>query len=207
MYTAKGTLNRDDQLKKYSPLVRRLKAVDENTKVIYQGLTGSQGSFYGQRNADYGTQVVAGTHPKKAGTEVNGVPIYATVAGMRTTQLSVNGEAVNVTSKDSGGWRELLHFLPCKDDYKLLGKSLDPPLTAKEAKKSVDLLASLGLVQRDAAAHLVLVGGAFGRVELELLAGGIAVEAGVADRQAQQRQAQATGPGAHFQPPLPLQDV
>jgi TP901-1 family phage major tail protein len=35
-------------------------------------------------------------------------PIFATVAGMRTTQLSVNGEAVNVTSKDSGGWRELL---------------------------------------------------------------------------------------------------
>jgi TP901-1 family phage major tail protein len=35
-------------------------------------------------------------------------PGYATVAGMRTTQLSVNGEAVNVTSKDSGGWRELL---------------------------------------------------------------------------------------------------
>ena len=33
---------------------------------------------------------------------------YATVAGMRTTQLSVNGEAVNVTTKDSGGWRELL---------------------------------------------------------------------------------------------------
>ena len=35
-------------------------------------------------------------------------PAYATVAGMRTTQLSVNGEAVNVTSKDSEGWRELL---------------------------------------------------------------------------------------------------
>jgi succinyl-CoA synthetase alpha subunit len=54
--------------------------VDENTKVIYQGLTGSQGSFYGKRNAEYGTQVVAGTHPKKAGTDVDGVPIYATVA-------------------------------------------------------------------------------------------------------------------------------
>ena len=38
-----------------------------------------------------------------------GSPVaYATVAGMRTTQLSVNGEAVNITSKDSGGWRELL---------------------------------------------------------------------------------------------------
>lgn len=33
---------------------------------------------------------------------------YATVAGMRTTQMSVNGERVDVTSKDSGGWRELL---------------------------------------------------------------------------------------------------
>ncbi len=54
--------------------------VDENTKVIYQGLTGSQGSFYGGRNAEYGTKVVAGTHPKKAGTEVNGVPIYGSVA-------------------------------------------------------------------------------------------------------------------------------
>jgi len=35
-------------------------------------------------------------------------PVFATVAGMRTTQMSVNGEPVNVTSKDSGGWRELL---------------------------------------------------------------------------------------------------
>ena len=35
-------------------------------------------------------------------------PMFATVAGLRTTQLSVNGEAVNVTSKDSGAWRELL---------------------------------------------------------------------------------------------------
>ena len=37
------------------------------------------------------------------------VPVaYATVAGLRTTQLSVNGEAVAITSKESGGWRELL---------------------------------------------------------------------------------------------------
>jgi TP901-1 family phage major tail protein len=35
-------------------------------------------------------------------------PLFATVAGMRTTQMSVNGEAVNVTSKDAGAWRELL---------------------------------------------------------------------------------------------------
>ena len=54
--------------------------VDENTKVVYQGLTGSQGSFYGLRNREYGTQVVAGTSPKKAGTDVDGIPVFATVA-------------------------------------------------------------------------------------------------------------------------------
>jgi succinyl-CoA synthetase alpha subunit len=53
--------------------------VDENTKVVYQGLTGSQGRFYGNRNREYGTQVVAGTNPKKAGTDVDGIPVYATV--------------------------------------------------------------------------------------------------------------------------------
>ena len=54
--------------------------VDENTKVIYQGLTGSQGRFYGLLNREYGTQVVAGTNPKKAGTDVEGIPVFATVA-------------------------------------------------------------------------------------------------------------------------------
>ena len=60
--------------------------VDESTKVVYQGLTGSQGSYYGGLNRAYGTQVVAGTNPKKAGSEVDGVPVYASV-----------GEAVDAT--------------------------------------------------------------------------------------------------------------
>jgi succinyl-CoA synthetase alpha subunit len=54
--------------------------VDETTKVVYQGLTGSQGRYYGLLNRDYGTQVVAGTNPKKAGTDVDGIPVFATVA-------------------------------------------------------------------------------------------------------------------------------
>ncbi len=54
--------------------------IDENTKVVYQGLTGSQGRYYGLLNRDYGTQVVAGTSPSKAGTDVDGIPIFATVA-------------------------------------------------------------------------------------------------------------------------------
>jgi succinyl-CoA synthetase alpha subunit len=54
--------------------------VDAETKVVYQGLTGSQGRFYGLRNRDYGTNVVAGTNPKKAGEDVDGIPIFASVA-------------------------------------------------------------------------------------------------------------------------------
>ena len=63
--------------------------VDENTKVVYQGLTGSQGRFYGLRNRDYGTQVVAGTNPTKAGEDVDGIPIVASV-----------GDAVEATGAD-----------------------------------------------------------------------------------------------------------
>ena len=53
--------------------------VDADTKVIVQGITGSQGSFYAKRNRDYGTKVVGGVNPKKAGTDVDGIPVFATV--------------------------------------------------------------------------------------------------------------------------------
>jgi len=54
--------------------------VDENTKVIVQGLTGGQGRFHGVRNRDYGTKVVGGVSPKKAGTDVEGIPVFASVS-------------------------------------------------------------------------------------------------------------------------------
>ena len=54
--------------------------VDETTKVIVQGLTGGQGRFHGVRNRDYGTKVVGGVSPKKAGTDVEGIPVFASVA-------------------------------------------------------------------------------------------------------------------------------
>jgi len=50
--------------------------VNKDTKVVYQGLTGSQGRYYGMLNRDYGTNVVAGTNPRKAGTDVEGVPVF-----------------------------------------------------------------------------------------------------------------------------------
>ena len=50
--------------------------VDETTKVIVQGLTGSQGKFHGLRNRAYGTQVVGGVTPGKGGQDVEGVPVF-----------------------------------------------------------------------------------------------------------------------------------
>lgn len=54
--------------------------VNAETKVLVQGLTGSQGKFYGLRNREYGTRVVAGVTPKKGGTDVEGIPVFDTVA-------------------------------------------------------------------------------------------------------------------------------
>ena len=53
--------------------------INEDTKVVVQGLTGEQGKFHALRNRDYGTQVVAGTRPGKGGEKVEGIPIFNTV--------------------------------------------------------------------------------------------------------------------------------
>ena len=53
--------------------------VDETTKLLVQGLTGSQGRFHGLRNRAYGTQVVGGVTPGKGGTDVEGIPVFNSV--------------------------------------------------------------------------------------------------------------------------------
>jgi succinyl-CoA synthetase alpha subunit len=54
--------------------------VDADTKVLVQGLTGGQGRFHGLRNRDYGTKVVAGVTPGKGGQDVDGIPVFDSVA-------------------------------------------------------------------------------------------------------------------------------
>ena len=53
--------------------------VNENTKVLVQGLTGGQGKYHGLRNRDYGTQIVGGVTPGKGGQDVEGIPIFDSV--------------------------------------------------------------------------------------------------------------------------------
>jgi succinyl-CoA synthetase alpha subunit len=54
--------------------------VDEGTKVVVAGITGSEGTFHSLRNRAYGTQVVAGVTPGKGGQAVDGIAVFDTVA-------------------------------------------------------------------------------------------------------------------------------
>jgi succinyl-CoA synthetase alpha subunit len=54
--------------------------VDNDTRLVVQGLTGSEGRFHGLRNRAYGTNVVAGVTPGKGGQDVEGIPVFNTVA-------------------------------------------------------------------------------------------------------------------------------
>jgi succinyl-CoA synthetase alpha subunit len=54
--------------------------VDRSTRLVVQGLTGLEGRFHGLRNRVYGTQVVAGVTPGKGGQDVEGIPVFDTVA-------------------------------------------------------------------------------------------------------------------------------
>jgi len=53
--------------------------INENTKVVVQGITGRDGSFHAQQMRDYGTKVVAGVTPGKGGSDISGIPVFNTV--------------------------------------------------------------------------------------------------------------------------------
>jgi succinyl-CoA synthetase alpha subunit len=54
--------------------------VDRETRLVVQGMTGREGSFHALRNRSYGTQVLAGVTPGKGGQDVEGIPVFDTVA-------------------------------------------------------------------------------------------------------------------------------
>jgi succinyl-CoA synthetase alpha subunit len=66
--------------------------IDENTRLLVQGI-GNQGTFHARRNADYGTQVVAGVHPKRGGEtwEELRVPVYASaIEAVENTDINAS---------------------------------------------------------------------------------------------------------------------
>jgi succinyl-CoA synthetase alpha subunit len=72
--------------------------VDMDTRLVVQGATGREGSFHTLRNRAYGTDVVAGVTPGKGGTDLEGIPVYDTVAEA-VTEVGANTTMVFVPAR------------------------------------------------------------------------------------------------------------
>jgi len=69
--------------------------VDEKTRVVVQGITGSEGLFHSRQMVEYGTKVVAGVTPGKGGQKVDGIPVFNTVTDA-VKETGANASAIFV---------------------------------------------------------------------------------------------------------------
>ena len=83
--------------------------ISENSKVVVQGITGTQGKFHTDLMQSYGTNIVAGVTPNKGGQEVLGIPVFNNVE-----------EAVNETCCDTS-----IVFVPARFCFEAIKESLN----------------------------------------------------------------------------------
>ncbi len=69
--------------------------IDEKTRVVVQGITGNEGMFHTRQMVEYGTKIVAGVTPGKGGQEIDGVPVFNTVAEA-AAEAGANASAIFV---------------------------------------------------------------------------------------------------------------
>lgn len=103
-----------------------MKLINKDTKVVVQGITGTQGKFHAARMKEYGTKVVAGVTPGRGGQEVDGTPVYDTVA----------------EAKERHGCDASIIFVPA-------GGALDAALEAMETGMDPVVVITEGIPVRD----------------------------------------------------------
>ena len=103
-----------------------MKLINKNTKVVVQGITGTQGKFHAARMREYGTKVVAGVTPGRGSQEVDGTPVYDTVAD----------------AKEKHGCDASIIFVPA-------GGALDAALEAMETGMDPVVVITEGIPIRD----------------------------------------------------------
>ena len=103
-----------------------MKLINRDTKVVVQGITGTQGKFHTARMKEYGTKVVAGVTPGRGGQDVDRTPVYDTVA----------------EAKESQGCDASIIFVPA-------GGALDAALEAMEAGMDPVVVITEGIPIRD----------------------------------------------------------
>jgi len=104
----------------------KMKLIDKDTKVVVQGITGTQGKFHAARMKEYGTKIIAGVTPGRGGQEVDGTPVYDTV----------------LEAKERHGCDASIIFVPA-------GGVLDAALEAMEAGMDPVVLITEGIPVRD----------------------------------------------------------
>lgn len=83
-------------------------ALTSETKVIVQGFTGKQGTFHSQQALDYGTKIVGGVSPKKAGTEHLGKPVFGTV---KEAKAATSADASVIYVPPAGAGKAIMEAL------------------------------------------------------------------------------------------------
>ncbi len=103
-----------------------MKLINRDTRVVVQGITGTQGRFHAARMKEYGTKIVAGTTPGRGGQEVEGVPVYDTI----------------IEAKERSGCDASIIFVPAPG-------ALDAALEAIEAGMDPVVVITEGIPVRD----------------------------------------------------------